>query len=768
MLRVLYKELAKIFITVFTSNMRVNYITNYANQINTFISADKNRKADNVSFSANNEEKYQQRKAQLDKLGISDEAIKKISHYGKARYDRAVHLLEQGCYEENIEKASRYHAEKYRRANELLRHNIFDVSMTSLVDLNDERFLRTLDLSDKGVDSDCLVLYSQLKDKDYSKTLSNMENGYTPISSLYMAKLSAKKREEYLKYIEKDISPENAYDLVRLDKEKKAKALSYIKNGISCSEAVNISLMEDNQQKRALELIKRNLSDSAAVDIAGLPEQSQALADEMIDGGVYSDCISDIVEIETGKVKVPEYNAYRERGYSRTSSYALAMFNEDEGKVVTLLMGKNPEIETLFNDEYYMELNTIQNKNVVEIAMKKELILPDGTKITITRTFDEEGNKTASRTEETPKHATSSFSPNGSDLYRIKYDKAGDIREMDRFIVSPETGEVTGVEHTKQSNLLKGAYQSVIYDIKDFKTSSNDEFIDEDIPNCVISKGKPIATVGKKQNGAVFLNENFESSGCNTKRYYEESKDDNGKINFSYYSYKINDEKGNPILDTDRSFIRSRNGNAVNIINGVFYELVYDDDNRVITILDGKKSKIINFNDKSGYYSKDVIWEIAKNLQVDTLLTLDKNIKKWNYCEDSDSGANGYTKTLSSGKNPDIINHETGHFKDFELKEISNTPEFLSVYTKEIDDFFKNIPYNEQDFALYCTPKVCSDDVTGVNEFFAEANIVLSSYGNSGNHLKTRPQFLVRYFPRSIAKVAELTGKNSRKSLLDE
>ncbi len=220
-------------------------------------------------------------------------------------------------------------------------------------------------------------------------------------------------------------------------------------------------------------------------------------------------------------------------------------------------------------------------------------------------------------------------------------------------------------------------------------------------------------------------------------------------------------------METSRSYTKNDDSHVINVINGISYELLYNDDNRTVTISDGNKSKIISFKDKSAVYSEDVIWEIVKKLQADTLLTLEKNIDKWNYCENSDSGANGYTRTLSSGKNESIINHETGHFIDFELNKISDSNEFLDIYMNETEKFFKSVPHNEQDFALYCSPKVNADDVEGANEFVAEANMVLTSYGNSGDHLKTRPQFLVWYFPRSIAKIAELTGKTSKKSLLE-
>ena len=50
---------------------------------------------------------------------------------------------------------------------------------------------------------------------------------------------------------------------------------------------------------------------------------------------------------------------------------------------------------------------------------------------------------------------------------------------------------------------------------------------------------------------------------------------------------------------------------------------------------------------------------------------------------------------------------------------------------------------------------------TGLSELVAETNMLLTTYGNDSDTIKTRASHLVKYFPRTIAKAAELLGYNN-------
>ncbi len=221
-------------------------------------------------------------------------------------------------------------------------------------------------------------------------------------------------------------------------------------------------------------------------------------------------------------------------------------------------------------------------------------------------------------------------------------------------------------------------------------------------------------------------------------------------------------------MNIERVYKKHNNNSATHVINEVTYKLRFDDKNKEITISDGIKTRTISFKDKLAYFAQDILWETIKTLPVDTLLTINKNIEKWNFCREEDSVADGYTHTISTGKIQSIITHETGHFKDYETLFSMNNKEFLKSYNEEMKKYLNMTPFNEQEFIQYFSPRAMLYDATGTNEFAAETNLVLTTYGTNYEKLKTRAQLLVRYFPKTIAITAKLLGKTSKKSLLEE
>ena len=176
----------------------------------------------------------------------------------------------------------------------------------------------------------------------------------------------------------------------------------------------------------------------------------------------------------------------------------------------------------------------------------------------------------------------------------------------------------------------------------------------------------------------------------------------------------------------------------------------------------------MEFKNKLAYYSSDYLWEVIKNLPTDNLITIYENTDYWNYCRDEDSAADGYTNTLSTGTDLTVIAHEAGHFKDYEVDFISNNEDFKKNYSREMYNFSKIMPYTGYEILNYLSPYADLFDALGPNEFVAETNCILSNYGTNNEKYRLRSQFLVKYFPETIAKTAELLGKTSKKSLLDE
>ncbi len=726
----------------------------------------------NINFSGHSKRggiNYKLRRGQLKELGIKKEYIDKISKYPQDRYDKALSLLEAGCYEECVGYMSELPAKRYRMAMNLVEHNVIDETLYPLVELNKRRYKRVIDLKDKGIDAKDLEIFAQLEPKQFEKAKKMMLRGYYPIDAAYLSTLTPEQRKIAKEMLKRDIDIEIAAHIASKKPEEQNNFTDLLNSGLSPNNAEDISELTKEQQEEAKRLIELGIGDDNAADIAQLNEIQRIKAQLMLEDGVHPDYIEGIIKEEEKEDKTFAYNEYRKRGYSKTSSYSISLLSDKEIDLLIRVMDNNPLLKDLYKEEYEVRVINLQDSKLPSAILTKQKRNEDGTTIKFIHVFDAKGNHSSSRLEEYPNHATSSTLKDGSDVFRIKYDKSGDIKEMIEFIQAPDTREVIGVLHSTASKTLLGAFETVYYDINDFKTDSrNEACADNGIKDAVKNGGIPISTVTKDKDGKITFTEKFNFNGIKTAREYTEKKDRKGNITESSYSINIKDEKGKNILDTSRSYKKINENNTVNVINGITYNLQFNDSDKSITVSDGSNTRKLDFNNKLATYSKEKIWETAKQLPVDTLITIHDNIKQWNYCRTENSIADGYCDILSTGDCTSVIEHEAGHFKDYEIESISNDKTFKEVYSKEMAFFAKNIPYNEFDFITYLSPRADLIEVSGRSEFVAESNIILTTFGTNTNKLKTRSQFLARYFPKSIAKVAELSGKTSTKSLLEK
>ena len=707
---------------------------------------------------------------QLTKLGLSDFYARRLSKVDNNKYQKIIELVSLGVFEEGLEDTIELEEEQYKQALELISHNVINEDLASLAKLEGKAYRRVIELKDKGVDTEQVGLFANLSDEEYEEAKKMMKNGYTPIESASFARLSEEQKEIALNLCTMNTPVEIAADIALMDVQRRNLSFELIRKGISAEEALYIANLEDKQEDRLDEIISMNVGDENVSDFAKFSEQHYKKAVSLFSKGVLPEYISEIIAIEDGKKDNPEYKEYRKRGYSRSISYALSLLDSDELEELSKIMRKNKRIKEILFQEYDINLIELQDSKELEAIFSREIRCKNGTKITFVQTFDNRGNSTKSRLEEYSNHSTSSTLSGISGVYKAKYDKFGEIRELAQFIQDPETHSVIGVLHSKVSELLPGVFESIYYDISKFKESNSniDNEVDYDIENSVITKGTPMSSVVQREDGTIVYQEYFRKNGLLTKREYRERKNTDGEIIYSYYSYNIKDRKNKNLMDIKRVYRKLNDKVSINIINGVTYRLIYDDENKEITVSDGKNSKKISFKDKLAYYSQDKLWKTIKTLPVDTILTIEQNAKKWNYCREEDSCADGYTHTISTGTKQSVILHETGHFKDYETQFSINNKTFLKFYSKEMKAFLNSIPYNEQEFVQYFSPRATLNDATGTNEFVAEANIILTTYGTDYERLKTRSQFLVRYFPETLAIVADLLRKTSQKSLLAE
>lgn len=707
----------------------------------------------------------------LKRLGLSDFYAQRIARLEREKYKKAIELISIGVFEEGVESAIELDDTKYKQAIELVKHNVINEDLATLASLEGESYRRVIELKDSGIDTEQVGLFVNLNEDEYIESKELMKTGYTPVEAACLAGLSEEQKEIALSLLNLNSSIEIASEIAKMEPQKRDLCIKLIERGIFPEEAVPIANLEEQQKKRLDEIISMNVGDENIVDFAKFSDEHYQKALSLFKEGVLPEYISSIIGIEEGLIENKEYEEYRKRGYSRSVSYSLSLLDSEEIKALSKIIKKSPQIKDLLMQEYDINIIELQNINGIEVIFSREIRCDNGTKITLVQTFDKNGNSTRSRVEEYSNHATSSILSGASDVYKAKYDKYGEIKELLQFIQDQITHSVIGVLHSKASSVLPGVYESVYYDISEFITSNSNDAneVDYDIEKSVKTNGTPVSTVVQEEDGTIVYKEKFKRNGLLTSRVYKERKNEEGQVIYNYYSYNIkNDKDSSVLMDIKREYKKYDDNYAVYVINGIEYKLKYDDAKKEITISDGKIIKKISFKEKLALYSQDVLWEIIKTLPVDTLLIIDKNAKQWNYCREEDSAADGYSHTISTGKIHGVINHEAGHFKDYESEFSIRDENFLKTYNEEMQIFLNSTPFNEQEFVQYFTPRAILNGATGTNEFVAETNIILTTYGTNYDKLKTRSQFLVKYFPKTIAITANMLGKTSKESLLEE
>jgi len=101
-----------------------------------------------------------------------------------------------------------------------------------------------------------------------------------------------------------------------------------------------------------------------------------------------------------------------------------------------------------------------------------------------------------------------------------------------------------------------------------------------------------------------------------------------------------------------------------------------------------------------------------------------------------------------------VILHEFGHEK-FENLDLANNEELKSVYEEEKELFTSSFPDETIKSVNYFLEVPLAKPTRAINEVVAETNAILNTY-QSWDKLQDRTILLQQYFPRTIAKVAEL------------
>lgn len=187
------------------------------------------------------------------------------------------------------------------------------------------------------------------------------------------------------------------------------------------------------------------------------------------------------------------------------------------------------------------------------------------------------------------------------------------LNSQTEIIYDKKTKEPIAVLVTKNSDILKGAFEKTLYTLADYDP---DYDVLKAIEDGTIKGGKKISEVVQNPDGSISYHESLISNGSVIKRDYTEKS--NG-VDYTY-SFKITDENGVKILDNSISFVRNSFNQTTTILNGETYVACFDDKTRTIKITGPKKVETIDFDKISP--NNLFAWLTAKNLPVNLLHTL--------------------------------------------------------------------------------------------------------------------------------------------------
>lgn len=694
-----------------------------------------------------------------------------ISNLGKKGFENAMELLMNGAEPEIVARSADFSEEQIKQARTLLKKGTTDEDLIELSKLSSEDFKDIMQLSEDGLGSKTLVLYSQSTIEQKAETKKLLEQGETPEKAVILPKFSSNKEKEnlFLELLDLNFSVENAYKYAeKIDLHDKIRELAY--SGAEEDGIDDYIGLSEEEEKRNNELIQIGIARLGMPELAKLPQQDFDTVKNMILNGTLADIAKNIFEIETGKEKNPKYEHYIQKGYGKNGAFSMSQMEKEDIDTIKAFKKEQPIVEEYLKNNYDIVVTNLQKNNKKELTFTKEFY-DNGTRVILVDTLNSDKELKKYRIEYYQDGTGISSTQTGNKSIFIKRDKKGVFSEITEF-EKDKTGAVTGVIHSKLSKDLLGVMETTYYDIDDFISDNNPENIAKNISDAVKTKGKEISKVTKNPDGSIEYKEKHTTRGYTTERYFKKNANNTERN----YSYRITYLNGNELINISNYWKKNPDNSVTNIINGNEYLIKFDDKRKEITISHKDREEIIPLNHKLAKYPKEKLWKIAKTLDVDSLLEIDKHIIDWKYCPDTEASLVKNTKTvktgeeqsnliITSGADKNIISHEIGHIKE---SRINKNKFLIDSYLKEMNIFEKYNTIVEQDLVDYFSPRAEILEAIGFNEMIAESNMLLNSYGCDSNQtsLKIRSQILARYFPDTIFKIAMFLDKASKEPLI--
>ena len=532
--------------------------------------------------------------------------------------------------------------------------------------------------------------------------------------SFRASKPVVKSEEERIKdFKDRDISIVQAYDVIQAPQDLYDKSLTLIDKGVDCKSAIEIAKMRDNGYERVSSLLDKNCPQRFAMLIVGNSYFNRA--EKLLhDNPEFLESIDKSYQVE--------YEDYKDcTGYHIV---AKKVVNNDDEKVVKKVIidnkGNISKNTTFFNGETIESWAFNGNKSTITIA----------TDI----------NKAKCTFEKIP---------------------------LQIEIVNGENGEPEYIVSTRQSSELEGAYETRKYILKDYPEDWDminlikEDKLDEKIEQAGLKQGEKLSSVSEAVNGDITYDENYTYNGKEiTKKYIKKGDFANS------YSYEIKNEDGFSLFKMDRSWQKNDDGTTTTIINGKKYIAEFDDENYKVkvTSTDGKQ-EIIDIREKCRYEEEvEEFYAFVKDLPADLILPL-KHITVIEVTDDF-CGINLDTYYLDIALNQTNLAHELGHSEDWlnqnidYVGKINGNRNLIKIYNEEMEKFNKENPSAFQDVIAYFS-RTGGSRSSGLSEVVADVKTLMTSYGHTDEDIQLRINYLTKYFPETVAKVAELYGYNN-------
>ena len=349
------------------------------------------------------------------------------------------------------------------------------------------------------------------------------------------------------------------------------------------------------------------------------------------------------------------------------------------------------------------------------------------------------------------------------------------IKEVDHTIeiINNKNNEPDHILVIRKSNILSGLFETTKYKLSDYPQDldvlgliKENEF-EETIKKLKLPKGEKIAFIQKKKDGTITYKQTYTHNGFTTNRVYSKKTDEAGNTLSYKYKYEITNKDGEKILKNNRSWKKNEDNSTTTIVNGKKYTTYFDDEYQLIRMKEGNgKDQGIYLSKKCLEVTRQMFYDFVKTLPADIILSLSECSKIMvSLLPEEPSWINSDHELLTKLSQPTVA-HEMGHLKQniFNAKnreKFSHNKELLNIYNEEMEAFRKENPPAPASIIKYFSPLSSGTASTGLGEILAEVNAIMTSGEEVENELQLRMEYLIRYFPQTVAKCADLLGLNA-------